>query len=130
MPWFKRQIGGYGYYRVSMKGTDILSHYLKLCVNGFVFALISQCKMKLTVFSYWILVKLSTISYINSETNPPLTIVNVVCKYLRQFLGTSFGVTTLPKCCNIENRGGNWFISEKWTNPEFPKFFWEFAWSQ
>ena len=36
--------------------------------------------------------------YINSETSPP---INVVCKYLRQFLGRSFGVATLPICCNI-----------------------------
>ena len=29
-------------------------------------------------------------------------IINVVCKYLRQFLGTSFDVATLPIYCNIE----------------------------
>ena len=29
-------------------------------------------------------------------------IINVVCKYLRQFLDTSFGVATLPIYCNIE----------------------------
>ena len=28
--------------------------------------------------------------------------LNVVCRYLRQFLGTSFGVATLPISCNIE----------------------------
>ena len=33
---------------------------------------------------------------------PPPPIINVVCKYLRQFLGTSFGVATLPTCCNIK----------------------------
>ena len=43
-----------------------------------------------------------TISHIFSETNPPLPIINVVCKYLRQFLGTSFGFATLPTWCNIE----------------------------
>ena len=30
------------------------------------------------------------------------SIINVVPKYLRQFLGTSFGVATLPVYCNIE----------------------------
>ena len=33
---------------------------------------------------------------INSETNSPFPIINVACKYLRQFLGTSSGVATLP----------------------------------
>ena len=42
------------------------------------------------------------IPHINFETNPPPPILNVVCKYLRQFLGTSFRVATLPICCNIE----------------------------
>ena len=69
----------------------------------------------------------TTIPHINSETNPPSPIINVVCKYLRQFLatssgvgalliyynnvvckylrqflGTSFGVATLPINCNNE----------------------------
>ena len=44
----------------------------------------------------------TTISHINSETNPPPPIVNVVWKHLREFLGTSIGVATLPICCNIE----------------------------
>ena len=39
---------------------------------------------------------LSTIPHINSETHPPPPIINVVCKYLRQFLGTSFRVATFP----------------------------------
>ena len=43
-----------------------------------------------------------TIPHINSETNPYPPIINVVCKYLRQFLGTSFGVATLPIYYNIE----------------------------
>ena len=43
-----------------------------------------------------------TIPHINSESNPPPFIFNVVCKYLRQYLGTSFGVATLPIYCNIE----------------------------
>ena len=54
------------------------------------------------------LVTLSTISHINSETNPPPPIINVVCKYLRQFLGTSIGVATLPIYCNTE-RGQIYF---------------------
>ena len=44
----------------------------------------------------------ATIPHINSETNPPPSIFNVICKYLRQFLVTSFGVATLPIYCNIE----------------------------
>ena len=43
-----------------------------------------------------------TIPHINSETNTPPPIINVIYKYLRQFLGTSFGVATLPKYYNIE----------------------------
>ena len=53
----------------------------------------------------------------------PSPIINVVWKYLRQFLGTGFGVATLPICCNIEYGGGAWFISAKWTIPEFPETF-------
>ena len=44
---------------------------------------------------------LSTIRHINSETNPPSPIINVVFKYLRQFLGTSFSVATRLLCGNI-----------------------------
>ena len=45
----------------------------------------------------------STIPHINFETNPPSPMINVVCKYLRQFVGTlRFGVATLPISCNIE----------------------------
>ena len=43
-----------------------------------------------------------TVPHINSETNPPTPIINIVCKYLRHFLGTSFGVATLPTYCSIE----------------------------
>ena len=42
----------------------------------------------------------TTIPHINSETNPPSPIINVVCKYLRQFLATSPGVATLLIYCN------------------------------
>ena len=65
-----------------------------------------------------------SIPHINSDTNPPPLFVNVVCKYLRQFLGTSFGVATLPICCNIELWGKRrWFVSAKWTIPEYADFF-------
>ena len=33
---------------------------------------------------------ITTMPHINSETNPPFPIINVICKYLRQFPGTSF----------------------------------------
>ena len=36
---------------------------------------------------------LPTLPHISSETFPPFPIINVVCKYLRQFLGTSLGVS-------------------------------------
>ena len=36
-----------------------------------------------------------TILHINPETNAPPPIINVVCKYLRQFIGTSFGVVAI-----------------------------------
>ena len=49
----------------------------------------------------------------------PSPIIIVVCKYLRQFLGTIFGVVTLPIYCNIESGEGTWFISAKWAIPEF-----------
>ena len=39
---------------------------------------------------------LPAIPHIHSETNPTPLRINVACKYLTQFLGTSFGVTTLP----------------------------------
>ena len=40
--------------------------------------------------------------HINSETNPSTPIINVACKYLRQFLGSSYSVAALLTCCNIE----------------------------
>ena len=53
----------------------------------------------------------------------PSPIIIVVCKYLRQFLGTIFGVVTLPIYCNIESGESTWFISAKWGIPEFPEMF-------
>ena len=38
----------------------------------------------------------------HSETNTPPPMINVVCMYLRQFIGASFGVATLPIYYNIE----------------------------
>ena len=39
---------------------------------------------------------------------PPPPIINAVCKYLRQFFGTSSLVATLPLCCNM-GRGRDLF---------------------
>ena len=62
----------------------------------------------------------STITHINSETNPPLPIINVVCKYLRQFLGTFLGALLCQYTATL-SMGWDWFVSEKWTIPEFPE---------
>ena len=40
--------------------------------------------------------------HISSETNTPSPTVNVVCKYLIQCLGSSFGIATISKCWEIE----------------------------
>ena len=85
----------------------------------------------LNILGFWIyqgseyvrVLNMPGIPYITSETNPPPSVINVVCKYLRQFLGTSFGVAALPICCNVDEKGGAWFISAKWTIPEL-------TWSQ
>ena len=58
----------------------------------------SQVFPKLLLFFIYSLARLN----INSETSPPPPIINVACKYLRQVLGTRFGVATLPICCKIE----------------------------
>ena len=50
--------------------------------------------------------------------------INIVCKYLRQVLVASFGVASLPICCNIEYGEGVWFISAKRTIPDFRNSFW------
>ena len=64
-----------------------------------------------------------TIPQINFETNPPHPIINFVCKYLGQYLVANFGVASLQISCNIKQGGGVWFISIKWTIPEFLSFF-------
>ena len=46
-----------------------------------------------------------------------------MCKCLRQFLGTNVGVTAFSICCNTEWKRGAWFISAKWTIPEFQEIF-------
>ena len=51
---------------------------------------------------------------------PLPSIINVVCKYLRQFLGASFGVASLAISCSIEQDEMARFISATWTIPEFP----------
>ena len=51
---------------------------------------------KFSEFIPYLVVEVPAIPHMNSETNPPTPIISVVCKYLRQFLGTSFGVATLP----------------------------------
>ena len=60
----------------------------------------------------------------------PSPLINVVCKYLRQFLGTSFGVATLPICCKIEQ--GEWRDLFLQSRPfqSFHKFFQELTCSQ
>ena len=55
-----------------------------------------------SIEKHWKKTEQPTIPHINSETNPPPPIINVVCKYLRQFRDTSFSVATLPIYCNIE----------------------------
>ena len=42
-----------------------------------------------------------TIPHLNSETISQSVIINVVCKYLRQF-HRQFSAATLPICCKIE----------------------------
>ena len=66
----------------------------------------------------------STIPHINSETNPPPPIINVVCKYLRQFLDTSFGVASLSR-----GEGPELFL-QSGPFQNFHKFFQELTWSQ
>ena len=70
-----------------------------------------------------------TIPYINSEANPPPTIVNVVCKYLRQFFSTSFGVATLPTAATLNREEGPDLFLQSGPFQKFWKFFKEFTWS-
>ena len=62
----------------------------------------------------------------NSENNSLPSIIKVICKYLQQFLGTSFGIAILLISCNIEQGIGSGFISESFQN--FQKFFRELPW--
>ena len=61
-----------------------------------------------TVSLRWYLIP--TIPHINSETNLPPSIINLVSKHLRQLLDKNFGVASLSIYCNIEDGGGAWFI--------------------
>ena len=79
--------------------------------------------MTLVHFSLKRRIKQSAAPYLNSKTNPPPPIINVFCKYLRQFVGTSFRVATLPIYYKTELGGGAWFISGKWTIAEFLGLF-------
>ena len=72
-----------------------------LLINKLFYAVIVS--LSLRQFLLYMLKKLkAAISLKNSESNPPLPIVNAVFKYLRQLLDTSFGVATLPTSCKIE----------------------------
>ena len=72
----------------------------------------------------------SAIPHTNSETKLPAPIISVVWKYLRQFLGTSFGVATLPISCNIERGERPDLFLESGPFQNFHEFFQEFTWSQ
>lgn len=74
--------------------------------------------------------EVTTVPRINSETIPPLPIINVVFKYLRQFTGTSFGVPALPIYCYIEQVEGPDFFLKSRLFQSFRKFFQELSWSQ
>ena len=80
--------------------TDIFKHKHSLSYNLRHISQFSDLLLKLYFMGPKAI--LSTIPHINSETNPPPSIINVVYKYLRQFLGTKFAVATLPIYYNIE----------------------------
>ena len=69
---------------------------------------------------------LAAISHINSGTNSHPTIINVVCKCLRQFLGTSFGVATATLSREKES---DFFLKSR-SFQNFQNFFQELTWSQ
>ena len=103
-------------FHFSNNVANICSHWLKVWRS-------TEIKYIFMLCTYDILCKLSAIPHINSETNPLTLMINVVCKYLRQFLCTSFGVATLPICCNIKWWGRWLFITAKWNIPEFSEIF-------
>ena len=47
---------------------------------------------------------------INSDTNPRPPIVNVVCQYLRQFIGARFGFATLYPAALIRGEGPDLYL--------------------
>ena len=69
------------------------------------------------------------IPHINSVTNPP-PILNVVFKYLKQCLGTSFGVTNLQYAATLSWGKGPDLFLQSGTFQNFHKVFKELTWSQ
>ena len=59
----------------------------------------------------------------NSEISPPPPISNVVCKYLRQFLGTTFGIATHLITLSRGQRPDLFLQGYRISTPEFPEFF-------
>ena len=60
----------------------------------------------------------------NSEMNSPNPTMNVVCKYLRQFLGTSFRVYTLPSFATLSSgEGPKKLLKHATIKAECPCFF-------
>ena len=70
--------------------------------------------------------KVPTIPHINSETNPPLPMINVVCRYLR----CCFDVATLPISCNLSREKGPDLSLQSGPFQNFHTSFQELTWSQ
>ena len=70
-----------------------------------------------------------TIPHINSETDPPSPIISVVCKYLKQFLGTGFLLLCQYTAILSRGEGPNLFL-QGGPFQNFQKFFQELSWSQ
>ena len=64
------------------------------------------------------------------DQSPLTSMINVVCKYLRHFLYTSFRVATLPISCNIEYGEGPDLFLQSGLFQNLHKFFQELTWSQ
>ena len=76
------------------------------------------------------LVGISAIPHINSETNPPPPIINVVCKYLRQFLDTSLVSLLCQYTATLSRGEGPDLFLQSGPFQNFHKFFQELTWSQ
>ena len=59
----------------------------------------------------------------DSEINPPPLITNVVCKYLRQFLGASFGIATHLVTLSKGQAPDLFLQSDRISTPKFPEVF-------